>query len=133
MPFSRDPSKVLRAAPVTTFAVCAFAISGATAGALSGCGKTAGSGGDGTFRVTADDDGFKPSSVTLKKGAPATLVFTRKTDQTCATEVVFPELGIEKDLPRGVPVSIAVPTDQARTLTFQCGMGMYKSAVVIAE
>lgn len=125
MSFSRPPSKVLRVAPVVAFSACAFAI--------AGCGKDGSSGADGTFRVTADDDGFKPSSVTVKKGAPATLVFTRKTDQTCATEVVFPELGIEKDLPRGVPVSIEVPTDKARTLTFQCGMGMYKSAVVVAE
>jgi plastocyanin domain-containing protein len=45
--------------------------------------------------------------------------------------VVFPDLKLEKPLPLNTPVSIEVPTGQARTLTFQCGMGMYKSAVVI--
>jgi plastocyanin domain-containing protein len=86
----------------------------------------------GTIAVTVDGDGFKPSKVKLKKGAPATLTFTRTVDDTCATEVVFPQLDIKKDLPKGQAVSITVPTDKEQTLTFQCGMGMYKSSVVVA-
>lgn len=85
----------------------------------------------GAVAVTADDHGFSPSSVTFKKGAPASLVFTRTTDDTCATEVVFPELDVKKPLPKGTPVKIDVPTDKDQKLTFQCGMGMYKSSVVI--
>jgi plastocyanin domain-containing protein len=85
----------------------------------------------GTVQVRADESGFKPSSVTFKKGAPASLVFTRTSDDTCATEVVFPELNVKKDLPKGKPVTIEIPTDKDQQLTFQCGMGMYKSAVVI--
>lgn len=81
--------------------------------------------------ITANGDGFQPSSVAVKKGEPTTLVFTRTTNDTCATAVVFPELGIKKDLPLKQPVAIEVPTDKARTLAFQCGMGMYKSKVVI--
>lgn len=87
----------------------------------------------GAVQVTAGEDGFQPSSITLKKGGPGSLVFLRTTDETCATAVVFPELGIKKDLPKGVPVTIEIPTDKEQKLTFQCGMGMYKSAVVIAK
>ena len=83
------------------------------------------------IEVVANGDGFQPSSVTVKKGEFTTLVFTRTTSDTCATAVVFPELGIKKDLPLKQPVSIDIPVDQARTLGFQCGMGMYKSKVVI--
>lgn len=86
---------------------------------------------NGVVQVTADSDGFKPASVQLKKGVPAALVFTRTTDETCATEVVFPDLEIEKKLPKGEPVRIDIPTDKEQKLTFQCGMGMYKSAVVV--
>lgn len=85
----------------------------------------------GAIAVTADDKGFTPSSVTFKKGAPASLVFTRTTDETCATEVVFPELKVKKELPKNTPVTIDIPTDKEQKLTFQCGMGMYKSSVVI--
>ncbi len=85
----------------------------------------------GNIAITADDKGFTPPSVTLKKGEKSTLVFTRTTDQTCATAVVFPDLKIKKDLPLNVPVSIDIPTDTARSLSFQCGMAMFKGAVVV--
>ena len=101
----------------------------------AGCKENAsshGGSGTGAVSVTADDKGFTPSSVTFKKGAPASLVFTRTTDDTCATEVVFPELNVKKELPKGKPVTIEVPTDKEQRLTFQCGMGMYKSSVVIS-
>ncbi len=85
----------------------------------------------GTVNVTVGDDGFKPSNVTAIKGQPLTLEFKRTSDKTCATQVAFPELNLTKDLPLNTPVAINVPTEQARKLTFQCGMGMFKSSVVI--
>src|SRR5580700_8311320 len=84
-----------------------------------------------SVNVEANEKGFTPSSFDLKKGAPATLIFRRTTDKTCATEVVFPELKITKELPLMVPVPIEVPTGDARTLVFQCGMGMFKGKAVI--
>jgi plastocyanin domain-containing protein len=87
--------------------------------------------GSGEIPITADDKGFSPSSVTVQKGSKATLVFTRTSDKTCADKVVFPELKIEKDLPMNTPVKIDVPTDKEQKLTFQCGMAMYKSSVVV--
>lgn len=104
----------------------------AIVGLISACkGKADEALPSGAVEVVANEDGFKPSSVTFKKGAPASLVFVRTTDETCATEVVFPELSLKKDLPKGERVTITIPTDKERTLTFQCGMGMYKSAVVV--
>ena len=82
-------------------------------------------------KVIVDDKGFTPSHVEVQKGKPASLVFVRTTDDTCAKEVVFPELKLEKELPLRTAVNIDIPTSDARTLTFQCGMAMYKSAVVI--
>jgi plastocyanin domain-containing protein len=84
--------------------------------------------------VVADEHGFTPSSVTITKGAPgskATLTFTRTSDDTCARDVVFPDLSIKKPLPLNVPVTLDVPSDAEKTLTFQCGMAMYKSSVVV--
>ena len=88
----------------------------------------------GPLRVTASEHGFSPASLALPKGAPgskATVTFVRTTDKTCATEVVFPELNVTRPLPLNQAVDVDVPTDVARTLTFQCGMAMYKGALVV--
>jgi len=85
----------------------------------------------GRVSIVADGDGFHPSSLSVKKGAPLTLEFKRTSDQTCATAVVFPDLKIEKNLPLNEAVAVDIPTDAARTLTFQCGMGMYQSKIVV--
>jgi plastocyanin domain-containing protein len=120
------------------------------AAVLLGCNKKSGSGdalgqpaaasgaaapaAAGQLRVTAGEHGFSPASLDLPKGAPgstAAVTFVRVTDKTCATEVVFPDLNLKKDLPLDTPVTVDVPTENARTLTFQCGMAMYKGALVV--
>jgi plastocyanin domain-containing protein len=87
--------------------------------------------GDQVIAVVADERGFTPAAVETKAGAKLTLRFTRTTDATCADKVVFPDAHIEKDLPLKQAVDIQVPTDKTGTLGFQCGMGMFKSSVVI--
>lgn len=81
--------------------------------------------------VRADDKGFSPSHIEVHRGEAVTLRFTRTSEKTCADRVVFPEIDVEQDLPLGRAVDIEVPTDRTRRLTFQCGMGMYKSAVLV--
>lgn len=81
--------------------------------------------------IAVGEDGFAPAMVHAQKGKKLTLRFTRTTDATCAKQVVFPELGIKKDLPLNQPVDIDVPAGEARTLGFQCGMGMFKGSVMV--
>lgn len=81
--------------------------------------------------VIADERGFTPSSLALRRDGPGRVVFRRTTDDTCATAVVFPALGLERELPLGQDVALELPTGEGRTLTFQCGMGMYRSTVLV--
>jgi plastocyanin domain-containing protein len=81
--------------------------------------------------VTVTDDGFSPSEVKVSKGEPLMLMFKRTGEKTCATAVEFPELKMKKELPLNETVSVDIPTDESRTLTFQCGMGMFKSKIVV--
>ena len=127
----------------TVVALVTFAASilpSVAAGAcLGGCDKKSDASAEpaaapGELRVTAGEHGFSPASMQLPKGAAgslATITFVRATDQACATEVVFPDLDLKKDLPLNTPVAVQVPNDAARTLSFQCGMGMYKGALVV--
>jgi Cupredoxin-like domain len=85
----------------------------------------------GRISIDVGAAGFNPSQIGVGKGVPLTLEFRRTSNETCATKVVFPELNLERELPINESVAIEIPTEQARTLTFQCGMGMYKSSVVV--
>lgn len=122
----------------TLFVTLACALSLGTAVGTLGCSKTS-SADEGAAQaktggghdVKVDAKGFTPSSIEFKKGEKGAITFTRTSDDTCAKDVVFPELNLKKELPLNKPVVVEVPTDTARTLTFTCGMGMFKSAVVI--
>lgn len=85
----------------------------------------------GSVAVTVDAKGFTPSEVSATKGAPLSLVFTRTSDNTCAKEVVFPDLKINQPLPLNQPVTISVPSETAHSYKFQCGMAMYTGSVVV--
>ncbi len=65
------------------------------------------------------------------KGQELSLQFTRTTDDTCVKSVSIPESGVTKQLPLSQPVTVDIPTLDARMFTFQCGMGMFKGSVVI--
>ncbi len=83
------------------------------------------------IKIVADENGFTPKTVSVKKGEPIVLVVTRTSDATCATEAIFAETGKRYDLPKDQPVRIELPTDASGTLHFACGMDMYKGEVVI--
>ena len=81
--------------------------------------------------VDVTDAGFDPSDIQVPAGQAVTLVITRKTDQTCATEVVFPSLGQRHSLPLNQPVRIALPASAGGTLSYQCGMNMLSGRITI--
>jgi RND family efflux transporter MFP subunit len=82
-------------------------------------------------RVVVTEQGFDPARITLRVNAPARLTFIRRTDKTCATEVVFPSLNIKRALPLNEPVVIAFTPSQAGDIAFACGMNMLRGAVVV--
>ena len=85
----------------------------------------------GEIHIDITDQGFVPAEAKLRSGQSTTLVFTRKTDQTCATEVVIADLGVRRELPLGQPVRIEVPAGRTGTLSYVCGMDMLKGQVTI--
>jgi plastocyanin domain-containing protein len=95
---------------------------------LAGC---AGSSGPKEIHVGVTGDGFTPDKVTFARGKPAVLIIKRVVEATCATEAIFVETGRKYDLPLNEEVRIEIPTDQAVTLHYACGMNMYKGEVTV--
>ena len=86
-----------------------------------------------TANVRVADAGFEPSMITLRKGVPARLTFTRVSDKTCATEVVFPDYAIKHALPLNQGVAIEFTPQKAGDVAFACGMGMLKGMLMVKE
>ncbi len=85
------------------------------------------------FEIAVTDEGFKPDDVKVPAATPITLVFTRKTDSTCAKEVVITADGkkIQKALPLNTPVEIAATFPTAGKLSYACSMDMVKATLTV--
>jgi plastocyanin domain-containing protein len=78
-------------------------------------------------------DGFVPANVTVKAGTPVTLVITRKTDETCATEILIDGTDIKTALPLNQPVEVAWTPAKAGKVKFGCAMDMMIGGVLLVE
>ena len=94
---------------------------------LAGCATS----GPKEIRVTVTEKGFEPEHVVIARGQPAVLVITRKTERTCATEVVFAETAKKYDLPMNTPVRVDLANADPGTLHYACAMNMFKGTVTI--
>lgn len=75
-----------------------------------------------TVELTVTSKGFEPANVKVKAGHPVRLVITRKTDKTCATEIVLEDLGINQPLPLDTPVTVEFTPSETGTLRYACAM-----------
>lgn len=76
--------------------------------------------------------GYSPDRVEVTAGERVRLVFTRAEYTGCTREVVFPELGVRKELPTNQAVAIDLPELAPGTYTFHCGMNMIHGTVVVS-
>jgi plastocyanin domain-containing protein len=83
-----------------------------------------------TATIEITNKGFEPDSLKLKAGVPAKVTFVRKTDETCAKEVVIKEYDINRKLPLGESVAIEF-TPRKGEFTFACGMNMLKGKLIV--
>jgi plastocyanin domain-containing protein len=79
------------------------------------------------------NDGFVPASVTLKAGEPVKLLITRRTDETCATEILIEGTDIKADLPLGKTVEVAWTPKAGGKVKFGCAMDMMIGGVLVVE
>ena len=84
-----------------------------------------------TIQMQVTQDGFVPDEVKVKKGEPVQLVITRKTDKTCATEIVIKDYGINAKLPLDQPVTVALTPKKEGKVRYACGMDMISGVLVV--
>ena len=75
--------------------------------------------------------GYSPEVVTLKKGVPATINFTRKDASSCLDRVVFSDFGINRELPQNEQQTVEIDTSKSGEFNWACGMDMFHGKVII--
>lgn len=85
------------------------------------------------MEVSVTENGFEPSTITVKPGSNVTLNITRKTDATCAMQVEVPSKKIKKDLPLNKMVAVEIGTVKKGEIAFGCGMNMMVGARILVN
>jgi plastocyanin domain-containing protein len=104
---------------------------GAATIVAGGCGGAGGGGAGARVELAVTENGFEPAEVQAEKGVPLTLVVTRKTDATCAKEIVIADQNIRKDLPLNQTVEVTFTPADTGEVRFVCGMDMISGRVVV--
>jgi plastocyanin domain-containing protein len=83
------------------------------------------------IEISVTGDGFVPANIQVKKGQPVKLIVTRKTERTCATEIVIKDMGINQPLPLNKPVVVQFTPVKSGQLRYACGMDMISGVIVV--
>lgn len=84
-----------------------------------------------TAKVLITEQGYSRTSINLRRGVPTRLTFLRKTDATCATEIVIADYKIRKPIPLNVPTVIRFTPKRSGQVGFSCGMNMMRGKLIV--
>ena len=118
----------MKLATISMIITVAVAISGASALAK---GKEQKKTEEQVVTIEVTGEGFVPARVKVKANQPVKLVVTRKSDRTCATEIVIKDFGINKPLPLNQPVEITFTPTKPGKVRYACAMDMIAGVIVV--
>jgi hypothetical protein len=84
----------------------------------------------GRVAVVVTEEGFVPSRIAARAGQPLVLAITRKTEKTCATEILFRGQEGKTDLPLNKTVEVTYVPRSSGPVKFGCAMGMMIAGVI---
>lgn len=77
------------------------------------------------------DRGYQPARIEIRAGERVRLRFVRRDYTPCTREVVFPSLGIRRELPTNDEVTIELPPLSPGEHAFHCGMNMIHGVLIV--
>ncbi|MFR4285768.1 cupredoxin domain-containing protein [Enterococcus italicus] len=86
---------------------------------------------DGQTATIVVNGGYNPAVLNLKKDVPVNLIFNRKDASSCLEKVIFPDFGVDADLPLNQDVSILIDTSKSGEFIYSCGMNMFHGKIII--
>ena len=86
------------------------------------------------IEITVTQKGFEPAQIDVKKGEPVVLVFTRKTDKTCAKDILVDagdDRRVSRTLPLDQPVTVEAVFRKSGRLGYACSMDMITGVIAV--
>jgi plastocyanin domain-containing protein len=80
--------------------------------------------------VEVTEAGFVPARIPARAGKPLTMAITRKTDRTCAREILFAGQEGKTELPLNKTVEVTYTPKASGEVKFGCAMGMMVAGVL---
>ncbi|MBI2374841.1 MAG: cupredoxin domain-containing protein [Deltaproteobacteria bacterium] len=80
--------------------------------------------------LTVTQEGFVPAEVKVKTGRKVKLRVTRNVEATCATEIVFKDLGINQTLPLNQTVEVELTPSKPGKIRYACAMDMIAGELI---
>jgi plastocyanin domain-containing protein len=84
-----------------------------------------------TVNIAVTSDGFTPADVKVKAGETVKFVVTRRTDKTCAKEIVIRDFGVNQPLPLDKPVTVEITPQKAGKVRYACAMDMIAGTITV--
>jgi plastocyanin domain-containing protein len=84
-----------------------------------------------TIKLAVTKKGFVPEQIKVKKGQPLKLLVTRKTEETCATEIEIEDTKISQDLPLNKEVEVDYTPTKSGEVRYACSMGMVSGVLLV--
>ena len=84
-----------------------------------------------TVDIAVTNKGFTPARIEVPPGTHVTLRITRKTEATCAKDVMLAGKTVVEHLPLDKPVDVDLGVVSGGEVTFACSMDMVKGVVVV--
>lgn len=88
---------------------------------------------EGRVELEVTEAGFVPASVRVKVNEPVTLRVVRKTDETCATELLIDGTDINVKLPLNEAVEVAWTPTKTGQIKFGCAMDKMVGGLLLVE
>jgi len=83
-------------------------------------------------KVVIGNYGYEPASIRLKRGVPAKVTFLRISESKCATEVLFADYGIRRELPLNQAVTVSFTPRETGEFAFTYGMNMHRGKLIVS-
>jgi len=82
-------------------------------------------------RMTADGSGYTPNGLYIQKNMPVKWIIDGKALNSCNSEIIIPDLNIQKTLKSGENIIEFTPKD--KDINFSCGMGMIRGIFKVVD